>query len=194
MSSVPVAFSLMASFMSSITLLGVSSENYVYGTQFVVINLAYIVATPIAAYCYLPVFYRLQNTSAYQYLELRFGRATRLAASLAFLLQMILYMGIVVYAPALAFQAVTGLDQVPFIPQFATRQRVCFIERSDVSHRFRVETQHVDLRRNYDSYLHLMTFEPVITQISSIKSFRLKMEILHSILSYHENQIPRMAG
>lgn len=54
MSFIPVAFSLMASFMSSITLLGVSSENYVYGTQFVVINLAYIIGTPLAAYFYLP--------------------------------------------------------------------------------------------------------------------------------------------
>ena len=29
----PVAFSLMASFMSAITLLGVTQENYTYGTQ-----------------------------------------------------------------------------------------------------------------------------------------------------------------
>lgn len=42
---------------------------------------------------------------------MRFGKKTRLAASLAYTLQMILYMGIAVYAPALALQAVTGLDQ-----------------------------------------------------------------------------------
>ena len=52
--------------MSSITLLGVSSENYLYGTQFVLINLAYIIGTPLSAYFYLPVFYKLQNTSVYQ--------------------------------------------------------------------------------------------------------------------------------
>nr|XP_029727511.1 putative sodium-dependent multivitamin transporter isoform X2 [Aedes albopictus] len=111
MSIWPVSFSLMASFMSAITLLGVSNENYQFGTQFVVINFSYGLATPIAAYLFLPVFFKLQACSAYEYLEMRFGKKTRLAASLAYTLQMILYMGIAVYAPALALQAVTGLDQ-----------------------------------------------------------------------------------
>ncbi|PSN51941.1 putative sodium-dependent multivitamin transporter [Blattella germanica] len=101
----------MASFMSAITLLGVSSENYRFGTQFVVINFAYGIATPLCAYWYLPVFFKLQATSAYHYLELRFGPLARLFASLAFSLQMILYMGIVLYAPALALEAVTGLSK-----------------------------------------------------------------------------------
>jgi sodium-coupled monocarboxylate transporter 8/12 len=46
-----------------------------------------------------------------QYLELRFGQAARLAASISFSLQMILYMGIVLYAPALALEAVSGLSK-----------------------------------------------------------------------------------
>ena len=29
-----------------------------HGTQFVAINLAYVIGTPIAGYVYLPVFYR----------------------------------------------------------------------------------------------------------------------------------------
>ncbi|XP_064087659.1 putative sodium-dependent multivitamin transporter [Macrobrachium nipponense] len=106
----PVAFSLMASFMSAITILGVATENYVFGTQFVVINISYVIATPLACYVYLPVFFRLQNTSVYEYLERRFGLLTRTCASLAFSLQMALYMGIVLYAPALALSAVTGIS------------------------------------------------------------------------------------
>ncbi|KAJ6635574.1 putative sodium-dependent multivitamin transporter [Pseudolycoriella hygida] len=111
----PVSFSLMASFMSAITLLGVSMENYQYGTLFVVINISYGLATPIAAYLYLPVFFKLQATSAYEYLEKRFGKATRLCASIAYSLQMILYMGIVLYAPALALEAVTNIDKTTAI-------------------------------------------------------------------------------
>lgn len=56
----------MASFMSAITLLGVSNENYQFGTQFVVINISYGIATPIAVYWFLPIFYNLRATSAYE--------------------------------------------------------------------------------------------------------------------------------
>lgn len=66
MSIFPVAFSLMASFMSAITLLGVSSEIYTHGATFVLINLSYIIGTPIAAFVFLPVFYELKLTSVYQ--------------------------------------------------------------------------------------------------------------------------------
>lgn len=69
----PVSFSLMASFISSITLLGVSNENYQYGTQFVVINVSYGLMTPVICYLYLPVFYNLKTTSAYQVIsEIKF--------------------------------------------------------------------------------------------------------------------------
>lgn len=110
MGAIPVAFSLMASFMSAITLLGVTMEMYQYGTQFVVINIAYVLGTPIVAHLILPVFYRLKTASVFEYLEKRFGYVTRLIASLVFTIQMTLYMSIVLYAPALALQVVSGID------------------------------------------------------------------------------------
>merc|ERR1719433_976232 len=61
----------MASFMSAITLLGVTFENYTFGTQFMIINLSYAIGTPIAAHIYLPIFFRLESPSAYSYLENR---------------------------------------------------------------------------------------------------------------------------
>ncbi|KAI1299999.1 putative sodium-dependent multivitamin transporter [Halotydeus destructor] len=107
----PVAISLMASFMSAVTLLGVPAENYTYGTQFLLINVSYIIGTPICSHIFLPVFYELNLTSAYEYLEKRFNRTVRLSASIVFMLQMTLYMGIVIYAPALALSAVTGIGK-----------------------------------------------------------------------------------
>ncbi|UYV76494.1 hypothetical protein LAZ67_14000717, partial [Cordylochernes scorpioides] len=111
MGPVPVSFSLMASFMSAVTLLGVSQEMYRHGTLFILINIGYCIGTPLAAHIFLPVFYSIRATSAFQYLELRFDRRVRLLASFIFMLQTILYMSIVLYAPALALSAVTTLSK-----------------------------------------------------------------------------------
>ncbi|XP_058806099.1 putative sodium-dependent multivitamin transporter [Phymastichus coffea] len=109
MSIIPVGISLMVSFMSAITLLGVSNENYRFGTQFVVINIAYLIGTPIICYGFLPVFYKLEAVSAYEYLEKRFGYGARLAASFASWIQLLLYSAVVLYAPAIALETTTGL-------------------------------------------------------------------------------------
>ncbi|XP_035741642.1 uncharacterized protein LOC118450204 [Vespa mandarinia] len=111
MNVIPVAVALMVSFMSAITLLGLSSENYYYGTQFVVINLSYVIGTPIVCYGFLPVFFKLQATSAYEYLEKRFGVKTRMMASFVYWVQLLLYSGIVLYAPSLALEATTGISK-----------------------------------------------------------------------------------
>ena len=65
-SVLPVAFSLMASFITAISMFGLSSEMYTRGTQFSVIIVAYIIATPIIGYVYLPVFFKLGNLSLYE--------------------------------------------------------------------------------------------------------------------------------
>lgn len=47
----------------------------------------------------------------FQYLEKRFGNVARTTASIAFSVQLLLYTGIVLYAPALALEATTGLSK-----------------------------------------------------------------------------------
>ncbi|XP_053973012.1 putative sodium-dependent multivitamin transporter [Hylaeus volcanicus] len=107
----PIAIGLTVSYLSAVSLLGVSSETYVYGTQYAIISIAYGLSTPFAAHLYLPVFFKLGTTSAFEYLQKRFGTAARLAASLAFQLQLLLYSGVVLYAPALALEATTGISR-----------------------------------------------------------------------------------
>ncbi|XP_013398155.1 sodium-coupled monocarboxylate transporter 1 [Lingula anatina] len=111
MGPIPAALSLLASFISAITLLGTPKEIYVYGTEYLWMALSYFPAIAVAAHVYLPIFFRLQVTSAHEYLERRFNKAVRVAGSLTFSLQIILYLPIVLYAPSLALEQVTGLNK-----------------------------------------------------------------------------------
>lgn len=108
MNPIPVSLSILASFMSAITLLGTPAEMYNYTTMYFYIGIGYLLVVSSAAHLFIPVFYRLRVTSAYEYLEHRFSRGVRTAGSLTFCVQMILYMAIVLYAPSLALNAVTG--------------------------------------------------------------------------------------
>uniref|UniRef100_A0A4W5L4Y4 Solute carrier family 5 member 8 n=1 Tax=Hucho hucho TaxID=62062 RepID=A0A4W5L4Y4_9TELE len=110
MTAVPVALSLTASFMSAITVLATPAEVYRYGASYGLFSLCYVLVVVVSSEVFLPVFYRLGITSTYEYLEIRFNRATRLLGTVMFIVQTILYTGIVIYAPALALNQVTGMD------------------------------------------------------------------------------------
>lgn len=66
---IPVGFSLMASFMCATSMFGLCAENYLRGTQFMVVNASNIIGTPIVAYIFLPVFYNLGYLSVYQVIK-----------------------------------------------------------------------------------------------------------------------------
>lgn len=108
MGVLPVSMSLIASYISGISLLGLPAEMYTYGTQYYLIVVAEALVSFTMAAVYLPVFFNLQITSSYEYLNMRFNKTVRLLGSCLFLVKMMLYMPIVVYVPALAFSQVTG--------------------------------------------------------------------------------------
>ncbi|XP_058806032.1 sodium-coupled monocarboxylate transporter 1 [Phymastichus coffea] len=110
MGTIPMAMSLAASFITAIELLGNPAEMYEHGTQFWMTCLAFILVVPITSRLYLPVYMKLRLTSSYEYLNLRFNHHCRLLASGLYMLQMILYTSVAVYAPALALSHVTGLN------------------------------------------------------------------------------------
>lgn len=56
----------MHSWVSGISLLGIPTENYVYGMQYVYICVGVILCAIIAQTVYLPVFHNLQITSTYE--------------------------------------------------------------------------------------------------------------------------------
>ncbi|KAM9383354.1 sodium-dependent multivitamin transporter isoform 2-T4 [Phaethornis superciliosus] len=110
MSFLPVALSLLATFQSAVAILGVPAEIYRFGTQYWFLGCSYLLGLLIPAHIFIPVFYRLRVTSTYEYLELRFNKTVRILGTVTFIFQMVIYMGVVLYAPALALNAVTGFD------------------------------------------------------------------------------------
>ncbi|XP_075145578.1 kin of rumpel isoform X1 [Haematobia irritans] len=106
----PVSLSLVASFVSGISLLGTSTEIYVYGTQYAFILVTLALSGVISWYVFLPVFCNLQLTSTYEYFEMRYGKGIRLFGSILFSLGTITWLPIVIYVPALAFNQVTGVN------------------------------------------------------------------------------------
>ncbi|CAL8254837.1 sodium-coupled monocarboxylate transporter 1 [Gadus morhua] len=110
MHAVPVAMSLTASFMSGITVIGTPAESYRYGTAFWLFGLSYAITSIVTAEIFVPFFYRLGITSIYEYLEMRFSKSVRVLATSIFILQTVLYTGLVIYAPAIALNQITGLN------------------------------------------------------------------------------------
>ncbi|XP_034116700.1 sodium-coupled monocarboxylate transporter 1 isoform X2 [Drosophila albomicans] len=104
----PVALSLVASFVSGISLLGTSTEIYVYGTQYAFILITLAISGLISWYIFLPVFCNLQLTSSYEYFERRYDSSIRNFGSVLFIISMLLWLPVAMYVPALTYNQVTG--------------------------------------------------------------------------------------
>lgn len=64
----PVAMSLIASYMSAITVLGIPTEMYVFGSQYWLVALSGLMTYPVTCRVFLPFFHNMQLSSAYQVL------------------------------------------------------------------------------------------------------------------------------
>ena len=105
-----VSLSIYATMFSSITFISVPAMSFSGDMTYYVISFGILLMAPIVVKWYLPFFRKLNLTSAYEYLEMRFNLPCRLFASAAFVLFMIARTAIVAYLPALAISAVTGID------------------------------------------------------------------------------------
>ncbi|XP_076223835.1 sodium-coupled monocarboxylate transporter 1 [Nomia melanderi] len=106
----PVSASLVASFISGVTILGTPAEIYNFGTQYWITIISIFFSGVVVATVYAPVFVEMGLNSVYEYLEIRFNRGVRTLISLIFVIDVVLYQSIVVYVPALALNQVSGID------------------------------------------------------------------------------------
>ncbi len=105
-----VSMSIFATMVSSITFISVPAMSYLSDCRYAVITIGIIAIAPLVTHFYLPLFRRMNLTSAYEYLEKRFNLACRLFASAAFTLFMIARTAVVTYLPAIAISAVIDMD------------------------------------------------------------------------------------
>ncbi|XP_071638174.1 sodium-coupled monocarboxylate transporter 1-like isoform X2 [Temnothorax longispinosus] len=123
----PVAMSIVASHISGISLLGIPTEVFQYGSQYAACVITSILTAVITSYLFLPVLYKLQLPSTFEYLELRFTRPVRILSSVLFTISLFTYLPIVIYVPALAFAQVSNLSVHAITPVLCI---VCIIYTS----------------------------------------------------------------
>lgn len=96
--------------ISANSLLGGPGQAFKSDLSFLQYRLALPIAITINCLIIIPTFYRLELYSVYEYLERRFDLKTRLFASTLFVLLKCVYLGIVIYAPALVVAQMTGIS------------------------------------------------------------------------------------
>nr|CAI5820560.1 unnamed protein product [Callosobruchus analis] len=110
MKVVPIAISLVASHSSGVTLLALPADIYAFGAAYWLGSFSFLVLSAVTVYVFLPVFHKLQLTSTYEYLGLRFDKRVRKCSSFLFAMTVFLHLPIVIYIPALAFSAASGIN------------------------------------------------------------------------------------
>ncbi|CAK8694689.1 unnamed protein product [Clavelina lepadiformis] len=108
-SPVPLGLSKAVTYISAITLIGFPTESYLYGLVAIWFAFGCIIPNIVACLYYIPLIHKLRLYTMFEYLEYRFDERIRKLASFLSIVKMTFYMGIAVYLPALALNAVTPM-------------------------------------------------------------------------------------
>jgi SSS family transporter len=103
-----IGLSVMATQASAITFLSTPGQAYNSGLGFAQFYFGLPIAMVILCIFVLPIYYRLQVYTAYEYLEGRFDVQVRTMTALLFLVQRGLAAGITIYAPAIILSSILG--------------------------------------------------------------------------------------
>lgn len=105
-------FSIYATTLSAITYMSTPEQAFLSDWSYAAGNIAIFAIVPLLVLFYIPFFRKLDVTTAYEYLEERFGPTIRVLGSVLFVLFHIGRVAIVVYLPTLAISSVTDISPV----------------------------------------------------------------------------------
>ncbi|WAR15314.1 SC5A5-like protein, partial [Mya arenaria] len=113
--TLPVTLSFVVTFQSSIMVLALPAEGYVYGMKYLFLAISGGIAFIFTAFFVVPVFHPLKLTSIYEYFNIRYGdNILRYVTMSIGVIYYLFYMGTVTYGTSVALEVVMG------IPYWAT--------------------------------------------------------------------------
>ncbi|QHI69354.1 sodium:solute symporter family transporter [Tichowtungia aerotolerans] len=104
-----VAMSMYASLTSAVTYMGLPGLAYRSNVTLLAVAIVSPLLAPILIFLFYPVYRKLNITTSYEYIGIRFGPVARKTAAALFLLARLGWMATVIYAPAMALSIATGL-------------------------------------------------------------------------------------
>ncbi len=103
-----ICLSIMATQASAITFMSAPGQAYESGMGFLQIYFGLPIAMIVISAVFIPIFYKLNVYTAYEYLEGRFNLRTRQFIALLFLISRGLGVGLTLYAPAIILSTILG--------------------------------------------------------------------------------------
>ena len=104
-----VGISLIATSVSTTSLIGSPAEAYQFDLRYLSLHAAVPVSLLLVTIIFIPWFRRRNIVSAYEALEERFDLKTRLLASVLYILHVLLRTGILIFGPALVLSRFMGI-------------------------------------------------------------------------------------
>ena len=105
-----IGVSVMATQASAITFLSTPGQAYNDGMGFLQFYLGLPLAMIIICLFFVPIYHKLKVFTAYEFLEKRFDKKTRMLGAILFLVQRGLAAGITIFAPSIILSSVLNID------------------------------------------------------------------------------------
>jgi SSS family solute:Na+ symporter len=105
-----IGLSLVGTSISSVTFLAYPADGFKTAWLRYLPNLMLPLAAIVAVTVFIPVFRRYSLTTAYEFLELRFGPGVRVYGAVTFIFAQLVRISTILYLLSLLIQEVTGLD------------------------------------------------------------------------------------
>jgi solute:Na+ symporter, SSS family len=105
-----VCFSIVAAETSTLTFISIPGLAYAANLNFLQVTFGYLIGRIVVAFVFLPAYSKGELTTAYSYLETRFGSKTRSFASVVFLFTRTAADGVRLFATAIPLKLMLDID------------------------------------------------------------------------------------